>query len=67
MAKPGQSKAQFAADTTAPPNFASASLFRRHEQRNDPVCTGIMIGLGIALLVFIGSMIAVLMMHAPSF
>jgi hypothetical protein len=28
--------------------------------------TGILIGLGIVLFVFLGSMIAVLMMHAPA-
>jgi hypothetical protein len=40
-------------------------LFRRQEQQNDPVRTGILIGVGIALLVFLASMIAVLTMHAP--
>ena len=35
-------------------------------EQNDPVRTGIIIGLGIVVLIFLGSMIAVLMMHAPS-
>jgi hypothetical protein len=42
------------------------SPFRRQEQQNDPVRRGILIGVGIALLVFLGSMIAVLTMRAPS-
>jgi pSer/pThr/pTyr-binding forkhead associated (FHA) protein len=58
-------RVQFAADTTVLPHFASASPFRRQEQQNDPMRMAIVIGLGIALLVFLGSMIAVLMMHAP--
>jgi pSer/pThr/pTyr-binding forkhead associated (FHA) protein len=58
-------ESQFAADTIRPPDFSSAPPFRRPEQPQDPVGTGIMVGLGIVLLVFLGSMIAVLMMHAP--
>lgn len=50
----------------APADFASVSLFRRQKQQSDPVRNGIFIGLAIVLLVFLGSMIAVLMMHAPS-
>jgi hypothetical protein len=48
------------------PHPTAASPFRRQQQQNDPVRTGILIGLGIVLLVFLGSIIAVLMMHAPS-
>ena len=66
MTKPEQTAAQFAADISASPHLSGASQFRRQEQQNDPVRTGILIGVGIALLVFLGSMIAVLMMHAPS-
>jgi hypothetical protein len=66
MTKPEQTTAQFAADISAPPHLNSASQFRRQEEQKDPVRTGILIGVGIALLVFLGSMIAVLMMHAPS-
>jgi hypothetical protein len=46
--------------------LSSASFLRRQELQNDPVRAGILIGLGIALLVFLGSIIAVLMMHAPA-
>jgi hypothetical protein len=47
-------------------DFANASPFRRQTQQDDPVRSGIFFGLAIVLLVFLGSMIAVLMMHAPS-
>ena len=69
LPKPEEIKAQFAADSTALPQLSSASPFRQlrqHDQEKDPVRTGILIGLGIVLLVFLGSIIAVLMMHAPT-
>jgi hypothetical protein len=51
----------------APPaDFANAPPFRRQREESDPVRNGIVIGLAIVLLVFLGSMIAVLMMHAPA-
>jgi pSer/pThr/pTyr-binding forkhead associated (FHA) protein len=52
--------------SAAPADFANVSPFRRQKQQSDPVRNGIFIGLAIVLLVFLGSMIAVLMMHAPS-
>jgi len=48
------------------PHLSSASPLRRQEQQNDPIRSGILIGLGVVLFVFLGSMIAVLMMHAPA-
>jgi hypothetical protein len=51
---------------TAPGGFASASPFRAQREENDPVRRAMFIGLAIVLLIFLGSMIAVLMMHAPS-
>ena len=65
LPQPEEIRAQFAADTAAQPHFTGASPFRRQEQQNDPVRTGIFVGLAIVLLVFLGSMIAVLVMHAP--
>lgn len=47
-------------------DLSHASPFRRLVENEDPVRNGILIGLAIALLVFLMSMIAVLMMHAPS-
>jgi hypothetical protein len=52
--------------SAAPVDFSSASPFRRQREQADPVRNGIVIGLAIVLLVFLGSMVAVLMMHAPS-
>jgi hypothetical protein len=46
--------------------FSNASQFQHQREEADPVRNGIFIGLGIVLLVFLGSMIAVLMMHAPA-
>jgi predicted component of type VI protein secretion system len=67
LPKPEEIKAEFAAASAALPHFMGASPFRRRQdQQNDPVRTGILIGLGVVLLVFLGSMIAVLMMHAPA-
>src|SRR5207244_10465399 len=51
--------------STAPSDFASASSFRPQRQDNDPLRKAMFIGLAIVLLVFLGSMIAVLLMHAP--
>jgi pSer/pThr/pTyr-binding forkhead associated (FHA) protein len=66
LPKTEEIKAQFAADTAAQPYFISASPFRRPEQQSDPVRIGIFVGLAIVLFVFLGSMIAVFMMHTPS-
>jgi hypothetical protein len=47
-------------------DIGHTSPFRRLVENVDPVRNGILIGLAIVLLVFLISMIAVLMMHAPS-
>ncbi len=49
----------------APIDFTNASPFRPHRQESDRFIKAMSIGLGIVLVVFLGSMIAVLMMHAP--
>jgi pSer/pThr/pTyr-binding forkhead associated (FHA) protein len=61
-----QIKAHFAEAGAELPHLSGASPLRRQEQRDDPVRSGILIGLGIVLLIFLGSLIAVLMMHAPA-
>jgi len=66
LPKPEEIKAHFAEAGAELPHLAGASPFRRQQQENDPLRTGILIGLGIVLLIFLGSIIAVLMMHAPS-
>jgi pSer/pThr/pTyr-binding forkhead associated (FHA) protein len=52
--------------SAAPIDFANASPFSRQKEQTDPTRTAIFAASGIALLVFLGSMIAVLMMHAPA-
>jgi hypothetical protein len=52
--------------SAAAANFGNAAPFRRQTEAYDPVRNAIFIGVGVVLLVFLGSMIAVLMMHAPS-
>jgi predicted component of type VI protein secretion system len=66
LPQPEEIKAQLAQESAVPADFTFSSPFRRHEQQADQVRTGIFIGLAIVLLVFLGSMIAVLMMHAPA-
>src|SRR5881394_405599 len=66
LPKPGEIKAHVAEAGAELAPVPSASPFRRQEQQNDAVRTGIVIGLGIVLFVFLGSIIAVMMMHAPA-
>jgi hypothetical protein len=66
MPDPIRSGTADAERSITPRNFANASPFRRQTRQSDPVRNGILLGLAIVLLVFLGSMIAVLMMHAPS-
>jgi len=46
--------------------FSNVSRVRDQGEEVDQGRNGIFIGLAIVLLVFLGSMIAVLMMHAPA-
>ncbi|HEY6154063.1 MAG TPA: FHA domain-containing protein [Candidatus Udaeobacter sp.] len=66
LPKPEEIKAHFAEAGAESSHLPGTSPFRRQQQQNDPVRTGIFIALGIVLLVFLASLIAVLMMHAPS-
>ena len=59
-------KARPAELSAAPADFTNVSPFRRQKQQSDPLRNGIFIGLAVVLLVFLGSMIAVVMMHAPA-
>jgi pSer/pThr/pTyr-binding forkhead associated (FHA) protein len=58
-------KARPAELSAVPADFTNVSPFRRQKEQNDPLRNGIFIGLAIVALVFVGSMVAVLMMHAP--
>ena len=54
------------AETSAVPvDFENASPFPRRTQQRDPVRKAIIAAAIVALLAFIGSMVAVLAMHAP--
>jgi predicted component of type VI protein secretion system len=66
LPKPEEIKAHFSEAGAELSHLSGASFLRRQEQGDDPVRNGILIGLGIVLLVFLGSLIAVLMMHAPA-
>lgn len=46
--------------------FSNVSRVGDQTEEVDKVRNGIFVGLAIVLLVFLGSMIAVLMMHAPA-
>ena len=60
------SKATNADLNGASAEFSNVSQFRHQREEADSVRNGIFIGLAIVLVVFLGSMIAVLMMHAPA-
>lgn len=66
LPKPEEIKAQVAEAGAELSHLTNAFPFRRQQQQNDPLRTGIFIVLGIVLLVFLGSIVAVLMMHAPA-
>ena len=51
--------------SAAPVDFANASPFPARKEQEDPTRTAIFVGSAIVLLAFFGSIIAVLMMHAP--
>ena len=57
-AKPAESSA-------APFDFTNASPFPQRAKDRDPTRTAIFAGAAVAILVFLGSMITVLLMHAP--
>jgi predicted component of type VI protein secretion system len=52
--------------SAAPANFINASPFRRRSQERDPIRLAILAAAAVVLLIFLGSMTAVLMMHVPS-
>src|SRR5205085_4567161 len=60
-----QIEAKGAQTSVAPVDFENASPFPRRTKDRDPGRTAILIGAAVALLAFVGSMIAVLAMHAP--
>jgi predicted component of type VI protein secretion system len=51
--------------SVAPVDFANASPFPHRQKDRDPARTAILAAAAIAILAFLGSMVAVLAMHAP--
>jgi hypothetical protein len=51
--------------SAAPVDFANASPFPHRKKDRDPAKMAMLAGAGVAALAFLGSMIAVLAMHAP--
>jgi pSer/pThr/pTyr-binding forkhead associated (FHA) protein len=66
LPQPEEITARPAESSAVPADFINVSPFRSQKQQSDPVRNGIFIGLAIVLLLFLGSMIAVLMMHPPA-
>ena len=60
-----EAEARSAKLTAVPAGFASASPFQRRKNQEITVRTAIFAGLAVILLIFLGSMIAVLLMHPP--
>jgi pSer/pThr/pTyr-binding forkhead associated (FHA) protein len=58
-------EAKGAQTSAAPIDFENASPFPRRTKHRDPVRTGLVAAAIVALLAFVGSMVAVLAMHAP--
>jgi pSer/pThr/pTyr-binding forkhead associated (FHA) protein len=61
----GEIEAKPAETSAAPVDFANASPFRQRAKERDPVRTAVLAFAGLAIAVFLGAMIAVLMMHEP--
>jgi predicted component of type VI protein secretion system len=53
--------------SAVPADFTNASPFPYQKEEEDPLRNAIFIALAILALIFLGSMIAVLTMHAPTF
>jgi pSer/pThr/pTyr-binding forkhead associated (FHA) protein len=58
-------EAKPAETSAAPVDFSNASPFPRRARNRDPVSMAILGVAAVAILTFLGSMIAVLLMHAP--
>jgi len=66
LPQPEKIVARSAELSAVPADFRNASPFPRQKEENDPLRTAILIALSVVALMFLGSMIAVLMMHAPA-
>ncbi len=64
LPEPGRIEAASADTSAAPVDFANASPFPKRKKDRDPAQAAILAGAGVALLLFIASMISVLFMQA---
>jgi pSer/pThr/pTyr-binding forkhead associated (FHA) protein len=62
---PAAIEAKPAETSVRPSDFANASPFPRRKDERDPVRTAVLVVAAVAVLAFLGSMIAVFLMHAP--
>ncbi len=65
LPEPVAIEARPAETSVRPGDFANASPFPRRKDEKDPVRTAILVVVAVALLAFLGSMVAVLLLHAP--
>ncbi len=65
LPEPGRIEAASAERSAAPVDFANASPFPKRKKDRDPAQAAILAGAGVAVLLFLVSMIAVLLMQAP--
>ena len=65
LPEPAAIEARPAETSVRPGDFANASPFPRRKDEKDPIRMAILAVVAVALLGFLGSMIAVLLMHAP--
>jgi len=61
----GQIQASAAQMSAAPTDFANASPFPKRKNDRDPIRMAVMAAAALAILAFIGSMVAVFTMHPP--
>jgi predicted component of type VI protein secretion system len=67
LPQPEEITAMSTALSAVPADFTNASPFPHQKQETDPLRIAILIGLAVLVLIFLGSMLAVLTMHAPTF
>ena len=66
LPQPEKIMAKSAELSAVPADFTNASPFPHQKEEKDPFRTAIFIALAVLALIFLGSMIAVLTMHAPT-
>src|SRR5882724_2586249 len=67
LPQPEKTTVKSAELSAVPADFTNASPFPHQKEEKDPLRSAIFIGLAVLALIFLGSMIAVLTMHAPAF